>query len=301
MGFLAGRVAGLRRDLELQRATAGSNARRVEELQRRITRPRNDALEACRHDRVAFARHVGMEPVGWQQEVLRSTGSRKLLNCSRQSGKTTVTGIIAAHKAIFEPNSMIVMLASVERQAGELFRRMKRAYRNARCSIPIIRDSALQLELANGSRVVALPGKESNVRSISSVDLLAIDESSRVLDELYATVRPMLAVSGGDLISMSSPFGARGWWYEAWRGPDAARDVNLGPVPAGTDEWERWQIPADMCPRIAPEFLEEERRNLGEWWFLQEYFCRFLDAKTAAFRAVDIEAAFVEDVDQWNI
>ena len=36
-------------------------------------------------DRVAFARALGLEPDGWQEELLRSTSDRVLLNCSRQS------------------------------------------------------------------------------------------------------------------------------------------------------------------------------------------------------------------------
>lgn len=42
-------------------------------------------------DPVTFARRVGIEPDSWQQDVLRSRDQRMLLNCSRQSGKTTTT------------------------------------------------------------------------------------------------------------------------------------------------------------------------------------------------------------------
>ena len=67
-------------------------------------------------------------------------------------------------------------------------------------------------------------------------------------DELYMAVRPMLAVSGGRLVAMSTPFGTRGWWYEAWE---------------SSEPWERYEVPATMCPRISAEFLEEERRSMG--------------------------------------
>ena len=32
---------------------------------------------------------------------------------------------------------------------------------------------------------------------------------------------------------------------------------------------------AAECPRIPREFLEEERRAMGERWFRQEYLCEF--------------------------
>jgi hypothetical protein len=35
-------------------------------------------------------------------------------------------------------------------------------------------------------------------------------------DALYASVRPMLAVSGGRIIALSTPFGRRGWFHAAW-------------------------------------------------------------------------------------
>src|SRR5260370_13554690 len=71
----------------------------------------------------------------------------------------------------------------------------------------------------------------------------------------------MLAVSGGRLICLSTPYGKRGFFYKAWA--------------KGGDEWKRIEIPATSIKRIAPAFLEEERRNLGESWFRQEYCCSF--------------------------
>jgi hypothetical protein len=43
----------------------------------------------------------------------------------------------------------------------------------------------------------------------------------------------------------------------------------------GGDEWKRIEIPAASINRITPGFLEEERRNLGESWYRQEYCCSF--------------------------
>ena len=54
-------------------------------------------------------------------------------------------------------------------------------------------------------------------------------------------------------------------------------------------------------PRISPEFLEEERRTLGEWRFEQEYMCAFLDAETQAFGREDIDRAYDEEVEPWEL
>ena len=103
---------------------------------------------------------------------------------------------------------------------------------------------------------MALPGREETIRSFSGVDLLILDEASRVPDDLYRSVRPMLAVSQGRLLALSTPFGQRGWFYEEW---------------IGTGPWQRIHIPWTQCPRIRPEFIAEETRSLGQPWVDQEY------------------------------
>ena len=237
-------------------------------------------------DPVLVAREMDLDPDPWQEKFLRSPAPRTLLNCSRQSGKSTITALLAAHTALYDPGSLTLLLSPTQRQSHELFRKALDAYRAIPTAIPITQESALRMELVNGSRVVSLPGKETTVRGFSGVGLLAVDEAARVPDELYYSVRPMLAVSGGRLVALSTPFGTRGWWYDAWRSDEA---------------WERFEVPAAECPRISREFLEEERRSMGEWWFAQEYGCEFLDAETQPFGREDVERAFEEEVEAWEL
>lgn len=237
-------------------------------------------------DPVLVARELGLDPDPWQAKFLRQPAHRTLLNASRQSGKSTVTGILAAHQALYEPGSLTLLLSPSQRQSHELFRKALDAYRSIPTAIPIAQESALRLELENGSRIVSLPGKEETVRGYSGVRLLAVDEAARVPDQLYFSVRPMLAVSGGRLVALSTPFGTRGWWYEAW---------------VSDERWERYKVPASDCPRISEDFLEEERRSMGDWWYRQEYECEFLDAETQPFGREDIERAFSEEVEAWTL
>lgn len=237
-------------------------------------------------DPVVFARRAGIEPDPWQAKVLRSSASRILLNCSRQSGKSTVSSLLALHQATYGPNSLVLLLSPSLRQSAELFRTLAQTYARTGATVPPKAESSLRLELMNGSRIISLPASEATIRGYAGVDLLVIDEASRVESDLYASVRPMLATSNGRLVALSTPFGTRGWWYEAWR---------------SDDDWDRYEVPATMCPRIPAAFLEEERRNVGEWWFSQEYMCQFLDAQTQAFRRADIDRAFSEEVEQWDL
>jgi hypothetical protein len=236
-------------------------------------------------DPVLLLRLAGLTPDDWQEQALRSTSQKILLNCCRQSGKSTVSAGLALHTALYQPGSLILLLSPTLRQSQELFRKVLGFYRLVADSIPTESETRLTLELANGSRIISLPGKEGTIRGYSGVALLVVDEAARVPDELYYSVRPMLAVSAGRLVTLSTPFGTRGWWFSAWR---------------SDEPWERYIITANDCPRISADFLAEERRTLGEWWYRQEYFCEFLDAETQAFSRMMVEAAF-DEVETWEL
>ncbi|GIK67710.1 MAG: hypothetical protein BroJett018_55040 [Chloroflexota bacterium] len=235
-------------------------------------------------DPVIFARRLGFEPDKWQAGLLRSSAPRVALNCCRQAGKSTVTALLALHTGIYEPG-LILVLSPSQRQSQETFRKITDFY--ALTDMTARAETKLTLELVNGSRIVSLPGKEATIRGFSGVNLLIVDEAARVPDELYYAIRPMLAVSQGRIATLSTPFGKRGWWFQEWE---------------SSPEWERFEVPATKCPRISPEFLEQERRTLGAWWFAQEYECQFLDAQTAAFSYEDVQAAIkAERVEAWSL
>jgi hypothetical protein len=223
----------------------------------------------------------GMTPDPWQADLLRSEADRVLLLCSRQAGKSSTSAGLAIRTALLEPNSPVLLLSPSLRQSGELFRKVFDLYTALGRPVPAVRESALQLELANGSRIVSLPGTEGTVRGFSRVRLLIIDEAARVLDPLYLSVRPMLAVSKGRLVALTTAFGQRGWFHAAW---------------AGADAWKRVMVTADQVPRITPEFLAEERAAMGDRWFRQEYFCSFEATADAVFDFADIQAALSDDV-----
>jgi Terminase large subunit, T4likevirus-type, N-terminal len=227
-------------------------------------------------DRVAFARSVGVELDDWQGDLLRSDSDRILLLCSRQSGKSTAAGLIALHRALYHPGSLVLILAPAERQAKENFGKVAQGYRKLGHAVAPDSYRKLGMQLANGSRIEALPGSEKTIRGFSGVDLLVLDEAARVDDSLYHAVRPMLAVSGGALIMLSTPAGRRGVFFEEWT-------EGVG--------WERYEVPAEECPRISEAFLEEERRSLPRRIFDQEYRCAFVETEDAVFSFEDVAGA----------
>jgi hypothetical protein len=89
--------------------------------------------------------------------------------------------------------------------------------------------------------------------------MVVIDGASRVPDEVYLTLCPMLHSGGGDL-------------------------------------WTRIAVPATECARVRPQVLEEERLAMGDAWFRQEYLCEFVQADDAVFREEDVDACLRSDV-----
>ncbi len=235
------------------------------------------ALDPCR-----LARAVGLENLdAWQEDVLRSTAPRLLLNCCRQSGKSSITSVLAVHTALYTPGALVLLLSPSLRQSSELFKKCIGVYRALGRPVPAESETALTLTLENGSRIVSLPGTEQTVRGYSGVALLAVDEAARCLDELYYSCRPMLAVSGGRLVCLSTPFGKRGFFHQEWTEGSG---------------WERYEVPASQCPRIPSAFLEEERRALGTWWYQQEYCCAFSETVDQLFGYDDVMASMTPDV-----
>jgi hypothetical protein len=163
-------------------------------------------------------------------------------------------------EAVWVPATKVLLVSRSLRQSTELFRIVTDFYQ--RIGKPmLLRQTAEELQLTNHSRIVCLPCKEETIRGFSHVSLLVIDEAARVPDDLYRAVRPMLAVSGGRLICLSTPYGKRGFFHDAWA--------------LGRDDWARIEVPASRISRISPDFLAQERRALGESWFRQEYLCSF--------------------------
>lgn len=220
---------------------------------------------------------AGMEPDEWQSKILRDRPARLLLNCTRQSGKSTVASAMAVDELLRGP-ALVLAICPSERQSKLLIHSTAEIYRTiARLPEP---QAATHLQFANGGEMWALPSSESNIRGFAAVKLLIVDEAARVPDDLYNAVRPMLAVSGGRLAVLSTPYGKRGFFHREWTEGEG---------------WTCVRITAEQCPRISPEFLAQERRSLPADWFGQEYMCEFGDTAGQVFAYEDIEAAFRTD------
>lgn len=250
--------------------------------------------------------NLGWDPHPWQQAVLTSDSRRIILNCNRQAGKSTVTAALAWQHAKYHAESLILIFAPTERQTKELMEKIM-SFAKMDSDLVLTQDAVTSKRLINGSRIVALPGSERNIRGFSGPDIIVFDEASRIPDELYRAARPMMAMADTKLIAMSTPFGKRGWWYEEWeRNPrwqkfhvKAPVQIVGGSLREAEAEYVFTERSAELgrlgyySPRHHDfEFMKDEWASMPEWWFRQEYLGEFMEAQDAVFRVSDIEAAF---------
>jgi len=235
-------------------------------------------------DPVAFVQdRLKFEPDPWQASLLSSRAPWILLNCCRQSGKSTSTAALALHTAIYDPGLILLVSPSL-RQSKELFAKVTGFLKDLEPAEVLEEDNKSCCTLANGARVVSLPGDPDTLRGYSAPKLIVKDEAAYVSDAMQAALDPMLAVSKGRLIEMSSPNGKRGHFYENW---EHGLDV------------ERIKIIGRECPRIGAEFLEKMRQKLGPMLFRQEFEGEFIDAQSSAFSSEMIELALVDDFERF--
>jgi len=231
-------------------------------------------------DPVSFAEdRLNFSADPWQRQLLCSRSPSVMLNCCRQSGKSTTAAIVALHQAIYDPGLVLRVSPSL-RQSRELFAKVIAFLKALEPVEPLEEDNKSSCELRNGSRIVSLPGDPDTVRGYSAPKLVITDEAAYVSDAMQAALAPMLAVSRGRTIDMSSPNGRRGYFYENW--------VNGEGI-------ERIRIVGRECPRISAEFLEQQRKKLGPTIFAQEFEGEFTDADSSAFSSELIEMALVDD------
>jgi len=200
----------------------------------------------------------------WQEKVLATEGN-VCLRSGRQVGKSTVISVKAGGYAVKNPNKIILVVSAVERQAYLLFEKiLDYLYKNYKTYVKKGKDrpTKSKIKLNNGSTILCLPTGLSGVGIRGyTVDLLIADEAAFIPEEVWTAVTPMLAVSKGKIILLSTPHGRGGYYYSCFE------DENFTP----------FHISSEECPRVDPKFLERERARMTKVQYAQEYLGEFVD------------------------
>jgi hypothetical protein len=241
-------------------------------------RAADDRLDRYRADPAEMMLDAGFVPDAWQAEFLRARDPYNLMLCARQVGKSLAVSMLALKTALMAPDTTTIVIAQRQDQAAELLRKSVAAFYRVGAPVAVRREGVTHFELANGSRILALPGEERAVHG-HTAGLLILDEAARIPDEVFHAASPQLSASKGRLVALSTAFVKSGWFFKEWTQGQGYR---------------RWSITAKECPRHSPEFLERERRSMGRRFFESAYLNVFGDDIDAVFSAEDIAAAMTD-------
>ncbi|MBI2684923.1 MAG: hypothetical protein HYX27_01305, partial [Acidobacteria bacterium] len=118
--------------------------------------------------------------------------------------------------------------------------------------------------LANGAQVIALPDSEETIRGFSAPRLIVVDEAAFASEDVFKALVPMLTVSAGTIMLLSTPNGQTGYFYEQWHNDNSP--------------WTRLQGSLKDCPRVSKETIDQMRQTMSKDDFAQEFECKFIAA-----------------------
>ena len=210
----------------------------------------------------------------WQKQVLETKGNICL--CSgRQVGKSTIISKKAGEYATTNPNKVIMIIASTERQALLLFEKvLSYIYENDKAMIAKGKKTGQnptkhKIKLTNGSVIHCLPTGDSGygIRGYT-IDALYADEAHFIPEDVWAAVTPMLATTGGDIILLSTPFGAKGYFHRCFYDKKfTSFHVSTEDVADAREEPQRTRM---------IEFLKDEKDRMTKLQYQQEYLGLFV-------------------------
>lgn len=220
----------------------------------------------------------------WQEEVLATKGNICL--CSgRQVGKSTVIAKDAGDFAALNKGVSILIIAAVERQAQELFQKMKwyveDNYPSYICKGKD-KPTLSKMTLNNGSVIRCLPtGTDGHGIRGFTIDRLYADEAAFIPEMVWEAITPMLLTTGGDIVLLSTPHGNSGYFHRAFH-DDTFTNFQISSEEVIKDRefsntWKEYQR------EKAIEHLQREKDKMTALQYAQEYLGEFVDSLRQVF------------------
>ena len=196
----------------------------------------------------------------WQQEILAHEGNI-VLRSGRQVGKSTVISLKAGRFAINNPNKVVMIIASTERQAFYIFNMVIGWMKDNHPNEIVGRPTSTFMQLKNKAMIRCLPAGDTGygIRGYT-VDLLIADEAAFINESVWQAITPMLATTKGKIILLSTPFGIENYFARCFEDP----------------KFKSWHISSEDCPRIDKEWLAHEKETMTRMQYQQEYLGLFV-------------------------
>lgn len=227
--------------------------------------------EKLREDPCFFAEAIlGFRVFPYQAELLRCKSKRIVACWARQTGKTTAIAVKVLHFAFTNAGTTTLIVSRGLRQSMIMFGVIEGFIKgNAVLLGSVVKSTRTMIQLSNGSRIVALPcGPDGASLRGYTADLVVMDEAAFMPEDVIASVIfPMLATTDGTAIMLSTPWGRDHIFYRSFKNPNY---------------WSQ-HVRAEECPLISKDFLEEQRRDIGELRYKMEYEAEFAECENSFF------------------
>ena len=212
----------------------------------------------------------------WQKDYIfdPSPNQNNFLLTGRQVGKTAAMSMRAVELCVnhFKKGEFVLINSITEKQAYHMLAKAK-VYANVKYSKKIIqkgdeKPTKHKLMFKNGTGILCYAAGEQGegLRGLTIKKLMP-DEGSRMSEEYFISVIPMLSVIRGSMDIASTPFqkkhkdGTEKFFYKCSK-----------------DEiFKKYYVSAEDCPRHTKEFLAKQKERLTKLAYAQEYLAVFTD------------------------
>jgi len=224
------------------------------------------------------------EPYPFQVRIIKAFHKNRftIALTARQMGKTTCAAGFLLWKAMFTPDSTILVTANKLVQALEIMDRIRYAYENCpdyiRCGIKKYNEGTISFD--NGSKIVARATSPDAGRGLS-ITLLYLDEFAFVppnkAQDFWTSIQPVLS-TGGACIITSTPKSDEDQFAQIWKGAEDNTDEWGNPRKdgLGRNNFFAVKVPWHEHPERDETWATPYREQLGEARFRQEFECDFV-------------------------
>lgn len=223
------------------------------------------------------------QPHAGQREFLLNPAKFKVLACGRRWGKTDVCAVLALAGLMTMSPLKQLIIAPTLAQANLIFGRVAELAEGL--GYPVKVRSTPFPTMRRGPAVIT--ARSAHVpRSLrgNEAGRIIVDEAAFLPEATITEVAmPMLAVSGGELVLISTPNGQNHFW----------RFFQMG----RSGEFGFWSqhAPSEESPFVNREFLAVQRKLLTDRAYAIEYLAEFRESAGRVFSGEMIEAALVAD------
>lgn len=223
-----------------------------------------------KEDPVAFSIEVlNFKPFEYQSRLLKDRSKRIVACMGRQTGKSTTIAAKAIHYAATNKGKTILIVSATLRQSMLMFDKIINFVELSSLSNAVKYRSRTKVVFTNGSKIIALPcGNDGNTLRGFSADVVILDEAAFMPEHVITSVvMPMISTTQGRVWMLSTPWERKHVFYKAFN----------------DERWSKYHLPSSANPLITDDFLQEQKKLIGEDMFSIEYLAQFIDDSNSYF------------------